>query len=465
MAALALGALAGCVDTVANDEPEAVEAPARPMFAAAAVQASLPGPAQYTINTVTSLPTFTNPTIAYVSVSGDIQVFDNCLHPGTLVGTIPPAGGNQGLQTNNCYGMVQIWYSYVGTVPVGTACNGPVRTTPIKLHGTGQATRGSGYPGASPPACGFYPYTPCYYYSGGAQAITLTPIDMQLKLRPSRYVVTSGMSVTFTASGTPDSVYPYKLPFTVQSWQWTPDSGTASAPCSAGVTACTKSIAVSGTMKVTALVNGEVKSESVHVRVLCQVTNDSILNKYPLLDAMNSAWTSSYTPNRSERREWWWTVDCDPSGYCVSKTYLIPGATRCGVPYWPPEPPPGWTRKGQGHTHPFVPFDYPGWESISDSECPPESGVPTHPDSIRIVPPGPSEKDYIASQGAGGAGRLMCAIDPIAIYCWPSSVDPVTAWGQTQDYPRGAGSCKLALVPSSKPQLLATREDSRKGEV
>jgi len=442
---IALLSLSACTDLTAVEDSGPIHLGITPRFAAATIQTSLPGPTAYTITTSVSLPTVTNPTIAYLSVSGDINVYQNYPTPGPLVGVIPPGGGHQGLQTTNCYGQVQIWYQYGGSYNVGTDCVGGVRTTPIKMQGIGQASRGSGYPGASPPSCGFYPYTPCYYYTGSSQSITITPIDMQLKLKPSRYVVTSGMSVTFNAFGTPDSVYPYKLPFTVQSWQWTPDSGTASTPCSAGVTACVRTVTSSGTMKVTALVNGEVKSESVHVRVLCGLTGDSLLNTLPFLDAMKTVWDSGYTPNPRNRREWWWWVDCNNSGACMLGKILIPGSTRCKSPGPPPEPLPGYTRKGQGHVHPFIPYPpdpFDAYEPILAEDCP---GWAPPGDTTHAIGRGPSPLDYQFSEPPGGEGRRMCAIDAANIYCWPGSTDVPTARQQTDTIPRGTGSCKIVL--------------------
>jgi hypothetical protein len=443
---LALLSLSACTDTAGVDDSDPIHVVSKPKFAAATIQASLPGPTSYTINTSVSLPYVANPTIAYLAVSGDITVLDNYVHPGTVVGVIPPGGGHQGLQTMNCYGQVQIWYQYGGSFNVGTDCEGGVRTTPIKMQGNGQASRGPGYPGASPPSCGYYPYTPCYSYTGGSQSITITPIDMQLKLKPSRYVVTSGMSVTFNAFGTPDSVYPYKLPFTVQSWQWTPDSGASSTPCSAGVTACTVTPPKSGTMRVTALVNGEVKSASVHIRVLCQFTSDSLLNNLPLLDAMKTAWDSAYKPNVNDRVEWWWTVDCDVNGVCVaSPPILMPGAFGCGSP-WPPGPASGWTRRAQGHIHPGIPFkDKTHHGDESPASCPAHAN-----DTLYVTPPkhyisgAVSDSDYVGSS-IQPAGIKHCVIDGTNIQCFPMGRPPSVERDSTVKYPRQQpNGCKLA---------------------
>lgn len=433
-----------CTDVTSVEDPDPARNSGRPVFAAASLQGSLPGPGQFAINASVSLPSAPNPMVVYVSVSGDIQVYDNYQNPGNFVGTIPPAGGNQGLQTTNCYGIVQIWYSGTTTYPVGTGCNGTIRTTPIKIQGTGQATRSWGYPGSSPPACGFYPKTPCYYYTGSAQAITLTPIPMNLKLKPSRYVVTSGMSVTFTAFGTPDSVHPYKLPFAVQSWQWVPDSGAASTPCTAGVTMCAKTITSSGTMWVTALLNGEVQTSSVHIRVLCQFSGDSLLDNYPLLDAMRNAWEESSQGAPNERREWVWTVDCDTDGICQAAWWEEPGSSPCRTVF-PNLPSTGRNRIAEGHTHPIVPSGYPG--------VPPDT-VPLSCRSPHPIVPGggifgargPSRQFDLRNSSLRPPGWTECIIDLVKVYCWPSGMEPSAAKQQMREESRVQNGCTLALM-------------------
>lgn len=449
---MALLPLAACTDTAGVDDSRPVHLQSKPAFVAAPITASLPAPTAYTINTSVSLPTVANATVAYLSVSGDISVYQNYPAPGPLVGVIPPGGGHQGLQTTNCYGQVQIWYQYTGSFNVGTDCEGGVRTTPIKMQGIGQATRGSGYPGASPPTCGFYPYTPCYYYTGGAQAITLTPIDMQLKLKASRYVVTSGMSVTFTASGTPDSVYPFKLPFTVQSWQWIPDSGTASTPCTSGALSCTVTPPSSGTMRVTALANGAVASESVHIRVPCTLTGDSLLDNLPLLDAMKSAWDSAYKPSVNDRLEWSWTVDCDINGICrASPPILMPGSTGCGS-FLVPGPPPGWTRKAQGHVHPGIPYRdrlHPGDEM--PASCPWRTSDTLVSQPIkRYMSPAVSDSDYAGISGQP-LGMTHCVIDGLRVQCFPTGLPVDDAKGATKKFLRQSGSCRLVFQALERP--------------
>lgn len=272
---------------------------------------------------------------------------------------------------------------------------------------------------------------------------------MQLKLKPSRYVVTSGMGVTFTALGTPDSVYPYKLPFTVQNWQWIPDSGAASTPCSPGVIACTKTLTSSGTMWVTALLNGEIQTSSVHVRVLCQFTGDSLLDNYPLLDAMRNAWAGSCQGSPNERKEWVWTVECDSGGICYAEWWVEPDATPCRT-VLPNYPTGGRRRIAEGHTHPLIPSGYPG--------LPPDSSPPICRTPNPLVPGGgvfgargPSkDKDLVASKDRP-AGWRECEIDVAMIYCWPAGVNPSAAQGNVSNWWRNQNGCSLAMFDDPRP--------------
>ena len=360
----ALLALSNCSDPAANGDP--IRRTTRPHFSAAPIVGTLPGAGQFTTAATASMPTVTYPTVVRIEVDGDIDVFSNVPPDQDVqVATIGPAGGNQHLQTQNCYGMVQIWYSGPAwSYPVGTGCNGGVRTDPILIQGTGSANRGAPYPGSTPGACGPPPYTtPCYYYSGGSQTITLTPVDMQLRLKPSRYVVISGSTVTFQAFGVPDSAAPYKLPFSVQSWQWTPDSGGGSSPaCSAGVTTCPKTnMTVSGTMEVTALTNGKSETTRAHVRVLCDTTGNPLLDSLPLLDAMKAAYDSAWNPDH-QRRERSWGVKCDDDGVCTTHVdSLLPDAEPCAVTITEDS-----TLTASGHVHPFIPAHEPGAELVPE---------------------------------------------------------------------------------------------------
>lgn len=364
----------------------------------------------------------------------------------------------------NCYGKVQVWYQYGGLFDVGTDCEGGVRTTPIKMHGIGQATRIGDYPGTDPASCPGFPPVPCYYYTGGAQSITITPIDMQLKLRPSAFVVTSGTSVTSTAFGTPDSVYPYKLPFAVQSWQWTPDTGTASTPCSAGTTQCAKAITASGTMHVVAVVNGEVANESVHIRVLCDTTNNPLLNNYPLLDAMQHAWEAGWADLPIDRREASWTVDCDADGICYLNWYVDPVATPCNTVF--PDPPlPGRTRIASGHTHPVTPDGYPGYPPEGQPAGCRGQETPQFPSNKPRYPAaGPSPKDRDNSAAQPTPGVTHCIMDLVKIYCYPLGVPKSEAKSQEIQTRRETNGCRLAaldirhLRAAEPPDVMTTEE-------
>src|SRR5690606_22244902 len=112
-------------------------------------------------------------------------------------------------------------------------------------------------------------------------------------------------SVTLTGSALPSVWRRHSMAFNTQRRTSTPDSaGTLTQHCAKQAT-CTITPQASGTMTLTALVNGVEKSRSVHIRVLCAPTGDSLMDSLPILDALGVAWDSSNAddPNAANRRE------------------------------------------------------------------------------------------------------------------------------------------------------------------
>jgi hypothetical protein len=289
--------LSGCRDQsmpTENYEPPRSRAIPTPTFSQAPPTiVTLPPAAQFNTVASTSIPAFTTPTLVHITASGNVTVLKNwpLAEQGTPFATIPPPGGNQGLQTMNCYGQVTVWFQQTGTRYLGP-CNGPAYTEAVLVHGIGSAQRGQPYPGATPAECGFYPYTPCYSFTGGSQTITITPVAVDLRLTSSATAVSPGALVTFLASVTPDSVDHIAVPLSIQAWRWVPDSVSNGPSCSL-TKVCSFSPSASGTMFVDAVVNGTLQTKSVYVQVIACPQPDSLLNDRATRDALLAAWNGS----------------------------------------------------------------------------------------------------------------------------------------------------------------------------
>jgi hypothetical protein len=193
----------------------------------------------------------------------------------------------------------------------------------------------------------------------GDKDITITPVEATLTLTASRYVVTSGQAVTFSATVSPAAVDGIGMPYTVQQWTWSPDSGGSRTPCGAfngNPATCTFTPNESGTLQIQEKVNGVILTTSVHIRLLCVLTGDPILDSLPMLDALKAAEDSSgdynVEGNQADRREWFTQLHCDASGDCSYQLGM--GNSPCGA-----TPPVMDTTNlvAAGHTHPFWPVE------------------------------------------------------------------------------------------------------------
>src|SRR5690606_32866617 len=188
------------------------------------------------------------------------------------------------------------------------------------------------------------------------------------------------------------------MPFNTQRWTWTPDSaGTPTQHC-ANQASCTITPQTSGTMTLTALVNGAEKSRSVHIRALCAPTGDALMDSLPILDALGAAWDSSNAddPNAANRRKRYFAVECNASGECGWTVYPNgPFDTPCEAT--PPTRDTTGTRTAGGHIHPFTPF--------TGSPLPPSEIFPPNcgrgPGRGGAPRPSPSDLTHIVGPGGG----------------------------------------------------------------
>lgn len=266
----------------------------------------------------------------------------------------------------------------------------------------------------------------------GEFELTVTPVTGDLGLSANRYVVQADGDVTFKGRIIPDTVGGIAMPYTGVSWSWTADSAGGDNPASnCGPTlTCTTGIPRSGTMRLSVTVNGVEKSQTVHIRVLPCPTGVPELDSLPFLDAMKTAWDSSY-PNGppQDRRERTWSVDCNSHGECVTTQNPVGSATPCHSAWPPGNPDTSMHRAGDGHTHPFYPG--PMTDDTLPDNCPRGPNTPTDP---RGAAPGPGN-DYLAAQTVPGSFQ-HCIVDGLNIYCFPVGLPPGTADSQMVKVPR-----------------------------
>lgn len=308
------------------------------------------------------------------------------------------AGGQHNASGGQCYARVMVTFSLSGGKSFCDYANQkPITavwadTSIMKGSATARWYKG---PASFAWHCDGAGKPPCYTYTR-THVVTVTPVAAALVLVPSRYVTHPGKgSVTFTASRTPTMFGPHSIPFTVQSWAWAPDSGSATGPNCAASTTCAYTPATSGTMTLTALVNGTVQTKSVHIRVLCAPTGNPLLDSLPALDGLKAAWDSSHPDGPAiNRRERYFTVQCDASGCTYTVVPGDPSDTPCQAQ--PPTSDTTGTRRAGGHTHPFTPG--PGPLPLSE-QLPSNCGVP--PGWGAAPRPSPGDLAHIVGPGAG----------------------------------------------------------------
>jgi hypothetical protein len=351
-----------------------------------------------------TLGNYPNPTLAVVQVSGLIdQYYSNSngwiLPPpngdlrGTLKGQQDAAGQFNGT-AYQCYANVAVLFSQGGGKVFCDYSNMKPLTSvwadTSVLRGDGSARWYKG-PLEWLTHCNGTGKPPCYTFTGSFE-VSVTPAAAELTFSASRYVVYPGKgSVTFTAGRTPSQFGRFSVPFTIQSWTWTPDGGSAITPCVSTTNPCTYSPASSGTMQIAALVNGVVLTASVHVRKLCAATGDSLADSLPILDAMHAALDSAGENDVAQnRRERTWHVDCLNTGCVPLVDPLDPAAEPCRTPMHRDT---SGVRKAEGPVEPFIPA-FGGYS-------PPTELVPTNCTKAKPgngVGIGPSPEDLLRDQ-------------------------------------------------------------------
>lgn len=147
----------------------------------------------------------------------------------------------------------------------------------------------------------------CYAYSG-SQTITITPVKFDLALSADKRTIPAPAQVKFAAAATPYAYEGSAVPFQAIKWEWKAEDGTTgqTVPCSPSANPCYTEVKESGTMTVTALVNGFEQRKSVKVEVIPCPTGDSVLDNQALRESLVAAMARSNpdsTPGSLKRRE------------------------------------------------------------------------------------------------------------------------------------------------------------------
>lgn len=273
-------------------------------------------------------------------------------------------------------------------------------------------------------------------------AVTLSAVSQQIQVQKPSLTLTAsprsmltGDTVTFTASVTPSSAG-----WGIGAWTWTPDSASGGINpnnCTTAEKVCKRSMTLSGSMKVTAIVGTDTLTATTHVSVLPCLTGDSLLDdsriRGKLNDALNGSNPNGPALNRVERGGARLLL---PNG-SILDTLLPIGVTDtpCTVTW------PTGSLSSIGtilvlwHSHPFTPND-PTDGPPYDSTIVPHSPCP----QLDTASPPPFGKVYVA--GAGPSVPDLSTGYPMIVAEKNGSVWMAYPGASPISYPRsGAGSC------------------------
>ena len=277
------------------------------------------------------------------------------------------------------------------------------------------------------------------------------PVQATLTLRPSRYATQAFYLVSFHADRVPTGGGNYGIPLAIQQWLYTQDDGVVVNPgCPAGSNPtawdCSYGPQKSGTMTVTARVNGVPQTQSVHIRVICQPTGDPLFDSLPVLDAIAEAWKLGNATNLdpTQRRERPWSVDCSQGGICTYTVYPSGATTPCTAAILPLDP--SGTRRAEGHTHGLRPVGLANPDSLPSSLCPPSPGQPYSAFVWTTLGPSPSRHYQILADSRRKTPHIVAEPD----YMWvvPVGTNIGSLIVCTQPVPRrDGGSCSRYWRP------------------
>jgi hypothetical protein len=256
---------------------------------------------------IVDLPAFSEPTIVQVGVRGTILT---TAHPQNVtMNYTGPIGGSGAYSTgqHECYTNVTFWYSH----PSGGSrwgpgpCAYPPTAEPesadtVMFRGTGYVERGTGLLAYSGECGG----DPCHTYSG-SQTVFMNVFAAELRLVAAKRVVRPPEWLVFEARAFPDSIGGLRTPVRVVRWDWKAADGSRGTTqiCDPGVNPCEAYVRESGTMTVTALVNGREQAMSLTIECELEGPSDPALNFPEVRDSLMAALRRSISTERSKRVE------------------------------------------------------------------------------------------------------------------------------------------------------------------
>lgn len=346
-----------CSDQLAPPPPKGFNL-GHPLFSVADMNATLGTDSHDAHASPVSLGTTIGPTVATVTISGSLTLkwTQASGYPsGSVAGTFTPSGR---WTTNGCVDGGQVAISGPAGVEVSPCDNADPYTTQHTFVGSYTAGRSKDYLVQRWGYCGYPAYgwpADCVTYSG-SQTISVKRLTADLSLTASpTTAVQPGTSITYTAAATPETIgNPAVLtPFSITQWVYADSAGTHGCT-SVTATTCTITANTSGTVTVTAVVNGEQQTRTMSVTVVPCPTGDPILDSAAVRKGLDSLWklsnpTDPVTANRHERS----MNVYDSAGVTVIRIEPFDPTTDgpCENMLKRDVPPPG-TLKAQIHTHP-----------------------------------------------------------------------------------------------------------------
>jgi hypothetical protein len=274
--AVALSAdLFGCAERQSPFEPLSVPRPALSVVPPSVSGFDLPlfDPSSPALADM-ALPTYADPVVALVSVNGRILVSSN--HPNKTSSLVDASGYWRNDTIHGCYVDVKVTY---GATVWPSGCAGPaqlVRSDTILVQGSGTVKRGS-VVAQWPYECD---YSLCWSYSlnDGAQTLSLQPLSPAIDIltpgtaqSPHGVIALPppGTGTTVQVSSNPSTLKTFQVPIRVLSWSWTPrpgGDGATSVGCTGTKILCSMTFTETGSLVVTAIVNGTEQADTLLVR-------------------------------------------------------------------------------------------------------------------------------------------------------------------------------------------------------
>lgn len=269
------------------------------------------------------------------------------------------AAGAYSLNLNSCHTNVEVTTASYGSVAAwgnGRLCDAtgePPRspwTRDAILRGEVSIWWKAGPPSRGSHICQRVDITmPCFRYEG-EHDVTITPYDVGLSLSASAATVAPGTRVDFSAILTPDKIGSFYVPWSSARWEWTDSSGTQTRGCTD--LTCHVTPTSSGTITLTAIVNGVEKQAVRDVLVVSCPTSDNLMDDMELRPSLDSLRSASITANK----EHFFLIVRDT----ISKRYslVVDPGTFSECHFVPPlnlTLPPNSVAVASGHTHNYGP--------------------------------------------------------------------------------------------------------------